>query len=170
MRKTILLFIASIICSFTSYAQQEQKIGTDGFYIGMSKLDMLGELGKMGGFKLEDREEVESAYALHYAKFFTNNGINKCLGYIFSIEKGFDTVFSVCKYYDAGSDKAFIEDMYNKRLADMIYAYGQPIVAGKNSSTWRIKGYRISLQWSAYSNGLITSYAINEDYEQVFYE
>ena len=64
MRKFILLFIASIICSFTSYAQQEQKIGTDGFYIGMSKLDMLGELGKMGGFKLDEKFEAENAYNL----------------------------------------------------------------------------------------------------------
>ena len=164
MRKFILLFIASIICSFTSYAQQEQKIGTDGFYIGMSKLDMLGELGKMGGFKLDEKFEAENAYNLSYTKVYKNNDQ---LGYTFSIEDAFDTVFCIYKYY-VTFNRSFIEDVYNKKLADMIYAYGQPIIAGKTSSTWRLKGYIISLKWSGETfNGIVT-YAIEESYQQVF--
>lgn len=165
MRKTILLFIASIVCSFTSYAQQEQRIGTDGIYIGMSKLDMLVELGKMGGFKLDEKFEAENAYNLSYTKVYKNNDR---LGYTFSIENGFDTLFGIYKYY-VTYNRAFIEDVYNKRLADMIYAYGQPIITGKTSSTWRLKGYRISLKWSVETYNGLATYAVEESFEQVFY-
>lgn len=41
MRKFILLLIASIACSFTSYAQSAQEVGVDGIMLGMKLSDAI---------------------------------------------------------------------------------------------------------------------------------
>jgi len=59
MKKIIVVIIASIVCSFMTYAQQEPTVGVDGLKLGMSVSDALYEIGKMGDYKLDNRNDSE---------------------------------------------------------------------------------------------------------------
>lgn len=158
MKKIILLIIASIVCSFTSFAQQEQKIGVDGFELGMSIGDAAYVIGKKGGYEISNRNESDRwieykknliSYTLYY------NASNK----IYRIYKSAKTY-----------NPSMIEEMYNSAYVDILYKYGEPIIKGNSSMIWRGNNYKITLSVGetktvAINGRTFIGYIIDEDYE-----
>lgn len=164
--KFILMICASIIGTLACYAQQEQKIGVDGLELGMKSQDAVFVIGTMQGFKLDDKQENESAYYLCYYKKDLPPNI---LQYTLFFDKTQDKAFAIEKLYLAGDNRYFVQNTYQSRYADMLYKYGNPIVKDETSSVWRLKEYKITLAWVVfpYNNG-ITIYGIREFYEHIF--
>lgn len=164
MKRLTLYFVLQLF-TLVCFAQQEQKIGVDDLVLGMKSQDAVLEIGKMHGFKLDDKNENESAYYLTYKKNLRQSNI---LQYTLFFDKIQDKAFAIEKLYLAGDDRHFILDTYQSRCADMIYKYGNPIIKSETSSIWRLKGYKITLKWEAFPYMGITTYNISEFYERIF--
>lgn len=152
MRKFILLLIASIACSFTSYAQQVQEVGVDGIMLGMKLSDAIFYVGRQGDFKLTNKNnnwyEYENTAGIVYTLYFDSNKV------INRIYKS-----------DGGTVQSAMEARFYSAYADIIYKYGEPLFKSNSSLIWRGDNYKIELSFISSYNGYVNGYSVVQNYE-----
>ena len=162
MKKFILIIVASMVCSFMSYAQQEQKIGVDGFELGMSIGDAAYVIGKKGGYEVSNRNESN-----RWIEYKAKSGLISYTLY-------YDVSNKIYRIYksDDTYNPTMLEEMYNSVYADILYKYGEPIIKGNTSMIWRGLNYKITLSYGSSTTPArsqwdrpITKYYITEDYQ-----
>lgn len=164
MKKFILLIIASIVCGYVSYAQQEQQIEVDGLTLGASKMTVISQIGSLKEkVKLASRNDEN-----RWLEYQTMAGDSYTIYY-----DAFDIVYRIVKILKSGVPGAAEED-YNSEYVDILYKYGEPIVKGNSSMIWRGNNYKIKLSYistvrqaqNPYDR-TFTNYSIISDYEIV---
>lgn len=160
MKKLILIIVALIICSFMSYAQQEQKIGVDGFELGMSIGDAAYVVGTKRSYEVSNRNNTE-----RWIEYKDKNGLTSYTLYYNASNK----IYRIYKS-DKTLNPSMIEEMYNSAYVDILYKYGEPIIKGNSSMIWRGNNYKITLSVGetkivAINGRTLIRYIIDEDYE-----
>ena len=140
-----------------TYAQQEPTVGVDGLKLGMSVSDALYEIGKMGDYKLDNRNDSEKW--LRY-----KDGSNSYTIYYNSQNK------ICCIYkYNERFYPYMIEEIYNSAYVDILYECGEPIIQGNTSTIWRGNNYKITLSIGSHMHPYVDRvvYSISQNYEIV---
>lgn len=153
MRKFILLLIASIACSFTSYAQSAQEVGVDGIMLGMKLSDAIFYVGRQGDFKLTYKNNnwyrYENTAGNVYTLYFDSNKV----------------INRIYKKSDMGTVRSAIEAHFYSAYADIIYKYGEPLLKSNSSLIWRGDNYKIELSFISSYNGYVNGYYVVQNYE-----
>lgn len=158
MKKIIFVIITSLVCSFTSYAQQE-KIGVDGLTLGMSRPSAIYCIENLNGnFALKNKSESN-----RWMEYQSNSGLITYTLY-------YDTSNTIYKIVKSSITFVadYIEEIYNSAYADIYYNYGEPLIQGNSSVIWRGKNYKIELSYGSapFPTGS-TKYTISANYQTV---
>ncbi len=138
MKKFILLIIASIVCGYVSYAQQEQQTEVDGLTLGASKITVISQIGSLKeDFKLQRRNDEN-----RWLEYQSESGL---ISYTLYYD-AWDIVYRI-KKESITYVQDYVEEIYNSAYVDILYQYGEPIVKGNTSMIWRGNNYKITLSY-----------------------